>query len=169
MPSGSVLVTASNSLESCSGHLINGSGNCPLTISADGTYTLTAAYSGDTNFNPSSDTEPHVVVKADSNTTITADDPDPSVLGQPITVTFTVSSPFGMPSGSVLVTASNSLESCSGSLTNGSGNCPLTISADGTCTLTATYSGDTNFNPSTDTEPHVVEPKKVFLPLAVRQ
>jgi N-acetylneuraminic acid mutarotase len=169
IPSGSVLVTISNSLENCSGSLINGSGNCPLTINADGTYTLTATYSGDTNFNPSHDTESHVVVKADSNTTITADDPDPSVLGQPITVTFTVSSPFGIPSGSVPVTAGNRLESCSGSLITGSGNCQLTINADGTYTLTATYSGDTNFNPSSDTEPHAVEPKKVFLPLTVRQ
>jgi hypothetical protein len=158
-----------NRQESCTGSLTDGTGSCQLALNKLGAYTLTATYGGNHILLGSSDSEPHVVVKADSNTTITADDPDPSVLGQPITVTFTVSSPFGIPSGSVPVTAGNRLESCSGSLITGSGNCQLTINADGTYTLTATYSGDTNFNPSSDTEPHAVEPKKVFLPLTVRQ
>lgn len=168
IPTGVVTVTVDNRPETCNGPLTAGSGSCQLALDSLGTYTLTATYGGNHILLGSSDTETHTVVKADTNITITADDPDPSVLGQPITVTFTVTSPFGVPGGSVLVTATNSPESCLGGLTNGSGNCPITLNAIGTYTLTATYSGDANFNPSSDSEPHVVEPKKVFLPLALR-
>jgi N-acetylneuraminic acid mutarotase len=168
IPTGVVTVTVGSRPESCNGPLTGGMGSCQLALDTLGAYTLTATYSGNYILLGSSDTDAHAVVKADTNITITADDPDPSVIGQPISVTFTVTSPFGMPGGSVLVTATNSLESCSGDLTDGSGNCPLTLNAIDTYTLTATYSGDANFNPSSASEPHVVEPKKVFLPLALR-
>ena len=168
IPTGVVTVTVDNSPDYCNGSLTNGMGSCQLALNTLGPSTLMTTYGGNHILLGSSDTEAHTVVKANTNTTITADDPDPSVLGQPITVTFTVTSPFGMPSGSVLVTSSNSPESCSGSLTNGSGDCSLNFNAIGTYTLSATYSGDASFNPSSGSETHVVEPKKVFLPLALR-
>jgi N-acetylneuraminic acid mutarotase len=155
-PTGFVTVTVNNRLESCQGMLTNGLGSCGLAINALGTYSLTATYGGNNILLGSSTTESHQVVKANTNTLITAIDPDPSVLGQAITVTFAVTSPFGMPTGHVTVTASNSLANCSGSLSNATGHCSLILNTAGPYTLNAVYSGDANFNPSTGARSHAV-------------
>jgi N-acetylneuraminic acid mutarotase len=168
IPTGVVTVTVENNLETCNGLLTNGSGSCQLALPTLGTYTLTATYGGNYILLASSITDTHTVVKADSTTSITADDPDPSVIDQPITVTYAVTSPFGLPTGSVMVTASNSPASCSGTLTNATGTCTLTLNATGSYTLTAAYSGDANFNSSSGTAMHLVEPYKLYLPLATR-
>jgi len=88
-----------------------------------------------------------IVSKAETNTLITSDTPDPSVVGQAVTVSFrvaTTSTTSGTPSGNV--TVSDGINSCTGTIA--AGNCTLTLTTVGARTLTATYAGDQNFNSS---------------------
>ena len=92
--------------------------------------------------------EAHQVDKANTDTTITSDLPDPSVVGQAVTVNFSVAvqSPgVGTPTGSVTVAAG--ADSCIG--TAAAGTCTIMFTSAGAKSLTATYSGDTDFNGST--------------------
>lgn len=99
------------------------------------------------------------VNKADTTTTITADEPDPSVVGQSVTVSVTVTSNAGTPTGVVSVTATGGGNpACQFTLSGRSGACALTFTAAGPVTITATYQGDANFNGSSDTEAHTVNP-----------
>ena len=115
-----------------------------------GTHNLTATYGGDADFNTSFDTEAHQVDKADTTTTITSDLPDPSVVGEPVTIAFsvTVDAPgAGTPTGTVTVTDADSLQTCSATVAAGS--CQIAFSAAGQRhNLTATYGGDADFNGS---------------------
>ena len=62
-------------------------GQCSLTFTSAGAKNLTATYAGDSNYNGStSATEAHQVNAADTTTTIASDTPDPSVVGQSVTV-----------------------------------------------------------------------------------
>jgi hypothetical protein len=180
IPTGSVTVTVAGETESCTGTLTGGAGGCEITLSDAGTYTLTAAYSGDGHFLPSSAVEQHNVVdeqtvKNDTTTTILSDEPDPSQVGEPISVTFEVTGSSGTPSGEVTVTVAGESVSCTGALAGGTGGCQITLDDPGTYTLAASYSGDDDFLPSSTTEEHkVVEQPSVamlrlFLPLVIRK
>jgi hypothetical protein len=88
-------------------------------------------------------------------TTITADTPDPSRTGDPVTVRFSVTSATGTPTGSVQVKDGNN--TCTGTLSGGQGSCSITLNTTGSRTLTATYAGADGFAGSSDTESHTVE------------
>ena len=93
------------------------------------------------------------VTQATSLTTITSNAPSPAILGQIVTVKFTVAPQFtGIPSGNVVVRASTG-ESCTGALSGAAGSCTLTFFTGGPRPLTATYGGDTNFLASTPSAP----------------
>ena len=97
---------------------------------------------------------------AETSTSITADEPDPSDVGQPVTVRFSVTSSTGAPGGTVTVTASGGSEQCSGTVAQGS--CALTLTSAGTRTLTASYAGEGGFAGSTGATEHSVrEPPPV--------
>jgi hypothetical protein len=83
--------------------------------------------------------------KADTTTTITSDQPDPSAGGQAVTVQFTVDGPGGTPTGTVEV--GDGVDTCTGTVSGGS--CDISLTTDGSRTLTAHYLGDSNFNEST--------------------
>jgi len=141
-PTGNV--TVSDGTDTCTGSVAAGS--CNLTPSTAGTQTLAATYAGDANFSGS--TSPgvtHTVTSASTTTTITGHTPDPSVVAQPVNVTFTVTSTGGTPTGNVTVT--DGTVGCTGPVAAGS--CTLTPLTPGTKTLTATYAGDGNFAGST--------------------
>ncbi len=92
---------------------------------------------------------------APTTTTITADTPDPSVVGQDVTVSYTVTPVppgSGTPAGNV--TVSDGTNSCTGTVA--AGQCTVTLNPPGAKTLTATYTGDSDFQMSADTEPHTV-------------
>src|SRR6185369_16853034 len=130
---------------------------CDITFTSAGAKSLTATYAGDTNYNGSASTPAtaHTVNKADTTTTITSDNPDPSTPGQSVLVTWTVTvnSPgAGIPTGNVTVT--DGVDSCNAPVATG--QCSITLNTTGLRTLTATYPGDTNFNTSSDTEDHTV-------------
>jgi PKD repeat protein len=91
-------------------------------------------------------------------TTITSDSPDPSVAGSVVTVNFGVTSPAGIPAGSVTVsiTGSTPPPPCTVTLSNGTGTCQFTLNVVGDRLFTATYSGGPGLSGSSDTEPHTV-------------
>jgi hypothetical protein len=138
-----------------------GVGNCQITFSAAGSPSLTATYSGNANFQGStSSAVSHTVNRANTTINITQDDPEPSVAGSGVTVHWqlTVSSPgAGTPTGTVTVTM-NGGEPATCSAPVADGQCALSPAptVTGSRTITATYSGDGNFNGDSDTEPHTV-------------
>jgi Ca2+-binding RTX toxin-like protein len=152
-PTGNVTVTDGSI--SCTATVA--AGQCSITFTSGGAKTLTATYAGDSAFSGStSPGESHQVDKADTATTITSDNPDPSAVGQSVTVQFTVAPVApgaGTPTGNVTVT--DGAASCTGTVA--AGQCSLTLGTVGAPSLTATYAGDADFNGSTSAaEPHTV-------------
>jgi hypothetical protein len=102
----------------------------------------------------------HTVTKANTSLIVSSDQPDPSVIGQSVTVQWTLAptgSGAGTPTGTVTVTATGSA-GCTAPATFGTGSCDLvfTTNDDPTPTIAASYPGDANFNASNDNEPHTV-------------
>ena len=151
-PTGTVAITGADT--NCTITLAGGSGSCNVVFLTTGAKTLTANYSGDTNYNAGSDTESHTVSQGPSTTTITADAPDPSIPGQSVAVSVTVAGAGVTPTGTVLITGADT--NCSITLSSGSGSCNVVFNTVGGKTITATYSGDMNYVSSSDTEGHTV-------------
>lgn len=143
-PAGSV--TVSDGAASCTGTVAAGS--CSLVLTSAGARTLTATYAGNASFaTSSSGGAPHTVNPAATTTTITADTPDPSSVGQAVAVAFSVavSAPgAGIPTGNVTVT--DGAVSCTAAVA--AGTCSLTFTSVGARSLAATYAGDSNFGGS---------------------
>jgi hypothetical protein len=170
VPIGVVTVTVGQNDVRCNEQLADGMGSCEITLDTPGTYTVTATYGGDSFHSGSNDSESHLVIKADTITTIISDDPNPSVQGQPLLVTFGVTSTYGAPAGVVTVTVSNNQQSCSREIAGGMGSCEITLDTPGAYTLTAVYEGDATFAASSDSIEHLVVDKlKLFLPIVIRQ
>ncbi|MDH5284910.1 MAG: Ig-like domain repeat protein, partial [Gemmatimonadota bacterium] len=151
-PTGTV--TVSDGTDFCTGGLASGAGSCVLVSTTAGAKSLTATYAGDVNFAGSSSAgRAHTVNKGGTQTQITSDTPDPSVTGEVVTVVWSTAftSGTGTLVGTVTV-ADGSGASCSAPVAALS--CSLALPIAGNRTLTATYSGDANFNGSGDTEPH---------------
>ncbi len=155
-PTGSVGFYADGTLLATVG--LNKSGIASFTASSApygaGTYSLVAKYSGDSLDNASTSTAENVVLKAPAITT-TALTVSPSTVTPPadVTLTATVSSGGGMPSGSVTFYADG--EALATVNVNGSGVATLKASssgvAAGTYSVTAKYNGATAFKDSTST------------------
>ena len=150
-PTGNVTVTDGSS--SCTGTVA--AGQCTITWTTQGSKTLVASYSGDATYSPgASASVSHTVGKNPTTTSITSDLPDPSAIGQAVTVNYSVTSAGGTPTGTVRV--SYGVQSCEASVSEGS--CAITLATPGTGTLTARYLGDSTFESSTSAgEPHTVK------------
>jgi CSLREA domain-containing protein len=114
-----------------------------------GTSTIYAQVDNDATSGASSNVLSLTIIKADTTTAITSDTPDPSAPGGSVTVNVTVTGAFGnaptAPGGTVEV--SDGVDSCT--ITLPAASCALALDTPGDRTLTATYSGDANFNGST--------------------
>ena len=103
-----------------------------------------------------SDAEAHEVDRLPTTTTITGDDPDPSLTGDSVTVTYTVTVDdpgSGTPTGQV--TVSDGTGSCTGSVA--AGRCSLVLTGAGIHQLVASYAGDPDSRRSdSDAEAHEV-------------
>jgi CSLREA domain-containing protein len=115
---------------------------------------ITAAYSGDGNFDPSTSSAfTQTVSKSGTNATLVSS-LNPATVTQNITFTFTISSATsvpGPPTGTVTFKDGASTIGCSnagGQLLNGSGvaTCQISTLTATSHTITADYPGDTNFN-----------------------
>ena len=142
LPSGNVTVT--DGVSSCTGTVA--AGQCAITLTTAGSRPLTATYAGNADYNasPASASVGHQVNRAATTSTIGTDNPDPSVVGQPVTVQYSVTSAGGTPAGNV--TVSDGVDTCTGTVA--AGQCSITLNTAGSRSLTATYAGNANFAPS---------------------
>jgi len=143
-------------------NLCGGSPPC-FTSTTAGAKILTATYSGDANYQPSSDTDDsHTVDKADTTIDITSDLPASSTVGAWYEVkgTVLVTSPGNLPltGGSVSVTDGWDTYPATLTLSTGAWICDFVSTISGSLNLTAKYFGDANFNdsPFSAAESHTV-------------
>jgi hypothetical protein len=131
----------------------SGSATLNTTALAAKPNSITAVYSGDTNFAASSSTAITVTVAKASTTTTLTTSPNPSVANQQVTLTArvaAVSPGSGTPTGTVQF-FNGSTSVGSGTLANGVAVLATTSLPVGTDAITADYSGDTNFTSSVST------------------
>ncbi len=131
----------------------SGMGTCTVTDVIAGTYSATADYSGDPNYDASSGQDTMASIsKATSGTTV-IDNAAGVVTGGSFSFTATVSGAGATPTGTVswTVTDPNShAVTCAPSRLDGSGmgTCTVTDVIAGTYSATADYSGDANYDAS---------------------
>ncbi len=131
------------------------SGNATATLETTkltaGTNTITAVYSGDSTFATSTSQALAVVVAQASTTTTVTSNLNPSVAGQPVTLTATVSpvSPgTGSPTGTVIF-SNGSTQIGTETISDGVATLTTTTLPVGTDSITAVYSSDSNYTVST--------------------
>src|SRR5262249_62384042 len=130
--------------------LVNGSASLPVSTLALGSHSLASIYSGSANFLAS--TSPTVTQTVSARTTTSlASTPNPSVTGQAVTLSATVSPvapASGVPTGTVtFLDGATSLGVVN--LNNGSATLDVTNLTAGSHSLTAVYSGNATLAPST--------------------
>jgi uncharacterized repeat protein (TIGR03803 family) len=171
-PNGTVAFTSNGaSIGSAS---LNGSGVAVLVYAglSAGTDSLTAVYQGSgTLFGSTSNT---VLQLVGASMTSAASSPNPSMVGQDVTITATVGpgAPGGpMPTGSVSFTSNGTaISGCTAVLLGSSltAVCTTSTLAVGTDAIVATYSGDSNYSGSSGMVSQIVNPLPVaaqFVPV----
>ncbi|WP_246531409.1 Ig-like domain-containing protein [Streptomyces bathyalis] len=163
-PSGTVTFTIDGGGGGTFTEALDATGTAQLAISTLelGSHTITATYDGDTDFVTSAATDPHTVEVEPSNTTTLTSGPDPSVFGQPVTFTATVTpaQPGPVPTGTVTFTVAGTGGGTFSRPLDASGAAQLTLDTLGVTThaATATYGGDSNYSASTGADTHTVIP-----------
>jgi CSLREA domain-containing protein len=139
-----------------------------VTTFGSGAHSVTAVYSGDGNFDPSTSSAlTQGAVSASGTTTAVTSSLNPSLVTQNVTFTATVTSTSGFagpPTGTITFKDGVNPITCSnvgGQALNGSGvaTCQIATLPAGSHSITAVYPGDTNFTTSTGTltgDPQVV-------------
>src|SRR6202049_1006283 len=141
---------------------LDGSGQATLTTSslAVGTHAITAAYGGDANFGASTSATLMVNVQGATlaaTTTMLASSANPSTVGDLIALIATVTSASGMPTGTVAFQDGSSLLATV-NLQNGVATLNTLSLTAATHSLSANYSGDSNYAASSGTLSQVVNP-----------
>jgi hypothetical protein len=153
-PSGTVtFLDGAGPIGGCGPVLVGGMATCTIVYAGAGSHTITVTYGGDVNFTGSaSPALTQTVVQGATTTAITSSD-NPSVAGQGITYTVSVTAVTpagGTPTGTVTFQDGGStIGSCAAQpLVAGTATCTLTYAVAGTHTVGAVYSGDANFTGS---------------------
>jgi YVTN family beta-propeller protein len=150
VPTGGVRFLDGNEVLA-SGVALDGSGQASLTISslAPGAHSITALYAGDLNFVNSTSSPFSQTVAYEQAAVILTSNLNPSAFGQGVTFTAKVQAvapATGIPSGTVSFLEGNTILA-GGVALNGSGQASFTTASlgPGMHSLTASYSGDSNF------------------------
>ncbi|MBK9494539.1 MAG: Ig-like domain repeat protein [Xanthomonadales bacterium] len=143
-PTGSIVISGDNTA-GCTISLPAAS--CDLSFATKGSKTLTATYTGDSQFlasGASSDTELVDVVGIPVTVSVTGTTPTPHYYGTAYTVAYTVSGGDGSFDGSVTITTAPGGFTCTGSASGGSGSCDILApnGSVGSYDLVADYAGD---------------------------
>lgn len=131
---------------------INGSGVATFTTSFlfVGTHTITATYPGDFNFeDATSNAITEVITGPPTTTALNSVIPNPAQPLQPTTMTATVSSAFTVPTGTVTFLAGSEALTTVPVTPNGVASAIVSTLGPGTYTITAVYSGSTEYAGST--------------------
>jgi len=140
--------------------LSNGVAKVSISSLLAGSHSLTISFAGSPNFNSSTSSPSSLVVNPDDTTTAPLAAPNPTVFGQSVTFTATVSANVpgaGIPTGSVnFYDGLTSLGSVS--LVSGVASLSVSSLAVGAHNIVMSYSGDANFNASTNSVTQVVNP-----------
>lgn len=145
-PSGSVTVNAklNSTTVTCSGTLASGVGSCTFTLTTAGTWTLTASYGGDANFNTSTSTGTSQTVNGVGSTLKFT--PTTLNFGTVYTGTTTLQSLVLTNMGTSMITFSNfSISAISGDDSSGFlgiAFCPRTLNAGKSCTIIMSFTAD---------------------------
>ncbi|MDX3232652.1 Ig-like domain-containing protein [Streptomyces sp. ME19-01-6] len=141
--------------------LTGGTASATFTGLSVGVATVTATYSGDANFTPSTGFNAVVVLQGTTTTSVVSS-PDPSNLGQNVAITATVtpvSPASGTPTGTVtFVVTGPGGGTFTQALSGGQATINLNTLGVGSHAITAIYSGDTNFLPSAGSDTQTVNP-----------
>lgn len=155
--SGSVTFTV-GATALCTASLVYDQGaSCVANNVPFGNSTVTATYSGNSDFLSSSESLPLFVASAATISVV----PDHAAPGQAVTYSAVVSSPTnsGTPSGTVTFSLSgNGSPVCAAALVGGAGSCSTTAGSDGTYTVAGNYSGDSVFSGSVGWTTFQVDP-----------
>lgn len=117
---------------------------------AAGTHSITATYSGDTNFNGSTSSVLSQVVNQVTTSTAVTSSVNPSTFGQQVQFTATITwSSTGAPSGNVTFKDGGTTLGTPASVSGGVASILVSSLSVGSHSITATYNGDTNFSGST--------------------
>src|SRR5213594_4481140 len=131
--------------------LVNGSASLVTSALATGAHSLTASYSGDLEFSASTSAVRIQTVNPGQTTTTLTSTPNPSLAGQAVTLSTTVTAvapAVGVPTGTVTFRdGANALATVA--LVNGSASLVTSTLTTGNHSLTAVYSGSANFLAST--------------------
>jgi hypothetical protein len=132
--------------------LSGGQASLSNTFDAAGTKSIIAVYSGDSNFvGSTSPTTSQIVTPLVSTTTSIVSSPNPSAVGQAVTLTANVTpqSGGGIPTGTVTFEFGYGGIIGTATLSGGQASLGDTFNVASTKSIIAVYSGDTNFAPST--------------------
>jgi hypothetical protein len=166
-PTGQVTITDASLNAICTIADISLGQTCTFAFPAVGTVGLIATYAGDENFNGSSDSSASHETDQASTTTSVAASPEPSVVGEQVTFTVTVTPQFGgAPTGSATVSDTSNNLLCTVPDLTVSQSCTYTFTAAGSTDVVARYSGDNNFlasDSSATTTTHVTNPADTTL------
>ena len=128
--------------------------SCALTSTEVGTRNISAVYSGDGNNTDSQDQEEYQIVRAESTTTILGITPaDGQVVDESYTVTVSVS---GQDPTGIVEVSDGEGAICPIDLDADENSCQLISTSTGERTITASYPGDENNEPSQDTVPYEI-------------
>lgn len=145
-PTGSVAFYDSGSSIG-TGTLSGGVASFTTSALSGGSHSITATYNGDSSFSSASGGLTQVVNKAASTTAVVSS-LNPSLPGQTVTFTATVSGARGTPTGTVTFLDGGATIG-TGTLSGGVASFSTSALSVGNHAITASYGGDTNFNVST--------------------
>jgi predicted secreted protein len=129
--------------------MANGQATYTVTSLTVGSHSLTAVYSGDTNYNQSTSTDRSLTITQATPAIMLASSANPSTIGQSVTFTATVTpseatGTVTFKNGATQLGSPVALSSGIATYTTGGSDLPL-----GNNAITAVYSGDSNDNPGT--------------------
>jgi len=161
-PTGTVQFTTGGSASTGAGAipgcasmpLVDGRATCSVTYDTAGSQSITASYTGDSEFAGSADSLVQAVNQGATTTSLSSSD-NPSSPGEQVTYTAAVKGPKGVgaPTGTVAFTTTGSAGTGAGvisgcesvPLAGGVATCMITYSATGSQGIEASYGGDANF------------------------
>ena len=129
--------------------LSNGSAQLPVSSLAAGSHSITAKYSGDTNFAASTSTALTESVNPATTSTSVSSSANPAIVGQSITFTATVQPPAGTSATGTINFLDGTTSLGTAALSSNSAKLVLTTLLAGSHSITAVYSGSANLSAST--------------------